>query len=163
MTSNSFLSAEEFFEVLIKDMPTESAEAYDKIRHTRIEPAYPKKRFVMYEVVDDTPQILGYVRVKDFVCNDEEGGSTVLVWEATGEEVEVGFIPTQLFGFNVFAHLPLDLKVRWSTRRGRAFNPVLSFLMVLRTCTRLSLREPNTVYIESMKTFVREFGSNALA
>ena len=163
MTSSSFLNAEEFFEVLVKDMPPESAAAYEKIRHTRIEPAYPGKRFVMYEMDGDLPKILGYARVEDFICNHEDGGSTVMVWEATGEEVEIGYVPVQLFGFNVFAHLPLDIKLRWATRRGRTLKPVLSFLMVLRTCSRLSLRDHNAVYLESMKTFVREFGSDALA
>lgn len=163
MTQSSFLSPEEFFEVLVKDMPKESVEAYDSIRHTRVEPAYKGKRFAVYKMQDDKPIILGHVKVKDFVCNDEDGGSTVLVWEKTGEEVEVGYVPTQLFGFNLFVHLPLDIKVRWTTRRGKALSPLLSFLMVVRSCSRRSLREPNVVYFESMKTFTREFGSDAAA
>lgn len=164
MSVNSFLSPEEFYARLVETMPPEAAKTYRTMRHTRIEPAYRNRKFIVYEMNGDRPKKLDTVLVYDFVADDVEGTSMQLELESRpGELLLVGYAPVQVFHFPVFVCLPPNNKLRWSARRDNPTDPSLSFLMVIRTQSRRHRREKGVIYMETSWSFEEEFAQNKVA
>jgi len=158
MSADYFLSPEEFYSKLITDRPVKEAALYGSMRHTRIEPGYKNRKFIVYKMNGKHAEKLATLAILDFVCDDEEGSTMQLQWmEHPDKVLLVGYYPTQVFDFPLFIHLPVNNKLRWSARTGKSKEPSLSFLMVIRSQSRQSLRDKNTIYMEANKSFQKEF------
>lgn len=155
--SYGFLMPEEFSEYLAENISEEEKEVLAGMRHTRIEPAYRNRKFIVYRMDGRLPEKLATLAVMDFVCDDEDGCSTQIEWMETGDIITVGYAPTQVFDFPIFVHLPVNQKVRWSAKTDNPEDQSLSFLMVVRTQTRRNLRERDATYMETTREFQREF------
>ena len=155
--SYGFLMPEDFSAYLADNIDDEDKETLATMRHTRIEPAYRNRKFIVYEMVNRLPEKLATLVVMDFVCDDEDGCSTQIEWMETGEIITVGYSPTKVFDFPIYVHLPVNQKVRWSAKVEDPEDQSLSFLMVVRTQTRRNLRERDAVYMEATKDFQKEF------
>lgn len=158
MSVQSFLSPEEFFAGLLDTMPPETAKLHSKMKHIRIEPAYRNRKFFIYKMDGNKPKKLGTVSVHDFVCDDVDGTSMQLCLnDDTSNLLLVGYTPVQLFDFPVFLHMPVVNKLRWSSKRDDNTGPSLNFLIAVRTRSRFHLREQGVVYLETSRTFDKEF------
>lgn len=155
--SYGFLMPEDFSEYLADNIDEADKAVLATMKHTRIEPAYRNRKFIVYEMVNRLPEKLATLAIMDFVCDDEEGCSTQIEWLETGDIVTVGYAPTKVFDFPIFVHLPVNQKVRWSAKFDDPEDQSLSFLMVVRTQTRRNLRERDAIYMESTKEFQKEF------
>jgi len=159
MIKEDFMGAEEHFGVLVGQLHPESRALYDTSYHLRIETAYKGRNFILYEVEDGLPKVLDRVIVRDFECNEKDGASTQVTLQSTDEERIIGYGPEQVFDFPVFMWLPLTSRVRWGAPASNPYKGSLGFPLVLKTKSRLSLREPGVVYCETAASFAAEFGN----
>lgn len=157
MSVHSFLSPEEFYAGLLADMQPATAKIYGTMKHTRIEAAYRNRKFTVYKMKEQRPIKLTTISVLDFVCDDQDGSTMQIIDETTNQELLVGYTPVQVFDYPIFVHLPVNNKLRWSARKDNPTDPSLSFLMVLRTRSRLHLREQGIIYMETSLNFDKEF------
>ena len=164
MSETRFLSPEEYFDVLLNELPVEQRNLYTSMRHVRTEPGFRERKFIAYEVVNREPQKIGTFNILDFMCDDEDGSSIQVEWmEQPGKILTVGYDPVQVFDLPVFIHLPLYNKVRWSVRDDGTDNPSLSFLLVVRTQSRKHLRERDVTYFETSVSYQKEFFADSPA
>lgn len=161
---NTFLSPEDFFQLLVDGIPEEDQDLYSAMKHTRIETGYRGRKFIVYQMKNRLPEKLATLCVNDFVCDDEYGCSTQIEWlERPGSFITVGYQPVKLWDFPIFCHLPLAEKLRWTAKEHNPNERSLGFLMVLRTKSRLHLQERNVVYMEGARTYQEEFHSKPVA
>lgn len=116
----TFLSEEENMADLISQMNEQDRGRLSRFEHERIEAAFTGRRFVVYQPTGLTsqgqhrpPKILAGIRVQEFYCDDELGASVVFHDLAEGERMTIGHVPTKLFDYDVFVHIPPMYKLRW--------------------------------------------------
>lgn len=159
MTSKeTFLTPEAHFERLVERMAGDELALYRSTAHVRTEDAFRGRTFYIYRIVDRAPEILDKLTVQDFVCNDSAGSSTEIRNE-NGETITVGYEPIRAFDYPIFLYLPLHCRVRWSTVSDRIDGGSLAFPILVRTMSRLHLRERGVIYMETGVTFSKEFES----
>ena len=81
---------DEFYKHLANNIDDGAKSVLATMKHTRIEPAYRNRKFIVYEMVNRIPEKLATLAIMDFVCDDEEGCSTQIEWLETGDIVTVG-------------------------------------------------------------------------
>lgn len=150
------------FNLLVAGLSDNHKKVYETTKHARIETAFRDRIFVVYKIVGGKLEILDRLHVTDFICNEERGASTELLSTATGERIEVGYTPVQLFDYPAFVCIPLHAKVRWGVEKGDPKKGHLAFPLLLRTTSRFGLREPGIVYVETSPEFMREFKQGTL-
>jgi hypothetical protein len=158
MSSPQFLSDFQYFKLLVERMPPWQRSAYRSLRHARSEGCTRGRAFVVYTHGRHGLQVLDTVTVLHFEADEEAGARCELRSQNTGEILEVGYQPTQLWGYPVFVHLPLHLWLNWDVREG-SDTPSLHFGLVVRTASRYTLRERDRVYFETKTSFEKEFGA----
>lgn len=163
-THNNFLTSEDFFQLLAGSIPKEEQAVLNTMRHTRVETGYRGRKFIVYRIVNRLPEKLATLAINDFVCDDEYGCSTQIEWlERPGSFITVGYEPIRLWDFPIFCHLPVAQKLRWTAKADNPDDRSLGFLIVLRTQSRLHLRERNVVYMETSRSYQEEFHSKSAA
>lgn len=155
--SQEFLSPGEHFDALLAIQPAAVQAEYKSLNHIRQEVCYRGRTFIVYQIENRAPKILANISVMDFVANDMAGASCELRCAETGKIMIVGYEPVKLFDFPVYVHLPLHLKLRWSTTPDRLQYGSLAFDMAVRTKTRSSLRERGAVFCETGVSYAKEF------
>ena len=158
-TPRAFLSPQEQFDEVEKaNMPADEARIFDLYKHSRREFVYPGKKFVVYEMGHTNPKVLDVITVDDFDCNNVDGASTRLL-NREGKDILVGYTPTMLFQHPVFVFLPIEMRINFNARHDDHQEKSLSFGLVLRTKSRISLSERKVTYCESREVFIQEFGN----
>lgn len=154
------MSAEDHFERLVETLHPSTLSLYRQTKHVRIETAYRQRQFIVYKIVRREPEILDRIMVNDFICDDEVGATTELMSVKRNERISVGFAPVQLFHHPIFVCIPLHPKLRWSTTPDKPQSGSLGFPLVIRTMSRLNLRERGIIYMETGPEFSKEFESH---
>lgn len=159
MKTKDFLPVTEHFEALVDGLDHDNLLVYNSMRHVRVETAFRGRRFVVYKVGTSGMRQLDEIRVLDFECNDDEGASARIQSSSRPDQRDliVGYRPVRLFDYPVFLWLPLHSKIRWSTADLKSHS--LAFPLVIRTVSRLHLRETGVVYFETSVAAAKEFGS----
>jgi hypothetical protein len=160
MQNNDFMPLADHFSALIKTLKKDDKLLYAKATHTRPETAYRGRHFIIYTMNEGQPVEMDRLIVKDYIVDDKDGASTKIHSVAKDQDLIVGYRPTKLFNYPVFMWLPLHSVVKWSTSRGQEHTGSLGFPVVIRTMSRLGLREPYITYCETGFDFGREFNSS---
>lgn len=164
-----FLSPQDHFSLLLKELPKEQKSLFDRMTNTRVETGYTGRTFIMYKMYRHEPQFIDRLVVKDFECFDEGGATTLIQSSETGMEFEVGYTPIQVPNHNVFLFLPLHAKLRWSATPNNLKEGSLAFPICVRTQSRFTkpngspdLREKGITYCETGIEYAREFEGAAV-
>ena len=152
----TFISPEEHFNLLVQRLEPEELYLYRQTKHVRVEDAFRGRTLYVYEYEDREPQVLDLITVEDFLCNESAGASTELRNRA-GESITVGYEPIQLFGYSVFVHLPLHMRIRWSTVQEKPLDGSLAFPICIRTMSRRHPRERGVQHCETGVAYAKEF------
>lgn len=130
---------------------------YNSTKHVRVETGFRGRQFVVYRMEGRDPKIVDRYTVNDFICNDEEGSTADITSAETGRTITIGYGPVQIPGYAIFLSLPLHAKIRWSAPASNLDAGSLGFPIVIRTMSRLTLRERGVTYMESGTEFGKEF------
>ena len=158
--SDDFMSAAQHFEALLCDLSEADFNDYKSMKTLRTETAFIKRNFVIYEMQGRDPVELDRIVVNDFVCNETVGASTELYSQRQGKILEVSYTPVRLFDHPIFVFLPLHGKIKWDARPGDTGRGSLAFPIVIRTQSRLHLRERGVVFMETGPDFGKEFDTD---
>jgi hypothetical protein len=156
----TFIPCEEHFNLLVQHLDPDELYLYRRTKHVRVEDAFRGRTFYVYEIEDRSPKVLDIITVEDFMCNERTGASTELRNRA-GDTLTVGYEPIQLFGHEVFVHLPLHMRVRWSTVRSKPLAGSLAFPICVRTMSRLHPRERGVQHCETGVEYAKEFETDS--
>lgn len=150
-----FQAVEARFQTFVDGLPPELRTLYGSMLHVRTETAFTGRRFVVFRNGASGPKVLDVLTVTDFGADSRNGQWMVLARRGADETLRVGYAPENLFDFPLFMWLPLHGKLRWSgDSSGRGS---LAFPVVIRTQSRLHLRERGVVYCETSPVFCKEF------
>jgi len=148
-----FLTARDHFDALVARMQPEALALHTTLIHARIETAFQGRHFVVYQMVEREPEQIDRIIVNDFNCNERYGASSEIISVETNRVLTVGYAPVQLFHYPVFLSIPLHAKIRWSVPGNNLDAGSLAFPMLVRTRSRLHLRERGVVYCETGPAF----------
>ena len=158
MKHEQFLSASEHFNHLACTLQGEERALYNTMKNVRQESAFRNRTFIIYDIRDRELNVIDTVTVMDFCANERVGATTQLRSSRLKTELLVGYMPTRLFDYPVFMHLPLYVKLRWSTTIDNIRGGSLGFDVAIRTASRYHLRERGVTYCETGVTVSEEFG-----
>lgn len=147
----------EHLDRLVEGLPPAQQEAYRSLRHARVETAYRNRTFILYDMRERDAFVLEKLTVLDYECDDSSGASCEVRAERSGKVFTVGYTPCLIAPHNVFIFLPLQGKLRWSSRPSALFKGSLGFPLVVRTQSRLHMRERDVTYCETGVQFSQEF------
>jgi len=162
MQAHDFMDVETHFSRLLAGLPTQQQKAFATFKHTRVETAFRKRHFIIYQMDGGHPHEFDRVVVVDFHADDEHGITTMLELQSTGDTLLVGYAPIQLFTFPIFVWLPLHSKLRWGAPAEAVNEGSLGFPMCIRTESRLGLRENGICYCETGVSYGKEFDSTTV-
>lgn len=157
MHDSDFMPVEDHFARLVAGMNPEDFSLYSRAQHVRVETGFAGRQFIVYQMEGRQPKELDRIVVNDFTCTDLHGSTAEISSLNTGETLVLGYVPAKLFDYPVFACLPLHGKVRWSAFEEAIDNGSLGFPIVIRTMSRLHLRERGVTYVETGVSFGKEF------
>ena len=157
MQANDFMDVETHFSQLLSQLPTHQQRSFANFKHTRVETAFRKRHFIVYQMDGGHPHEHDRVVVNDFRADDEHGTTTELIQQSTGDTLLVGYSPVQLFTFPIFVWLPLHSKLRWGAPAEAVNEGSLGFPLCIRTESRLGLRENGICYCETGVSYGKEF------
>lgn len=163
MQDNDFLAVEDHFDFLVDGLNDRDLKAYRQCKHTRPETAYKGRNFIVYKIIEGVMHEIDRIIVDDFTANGEHGASCFLISQNTKRSVSVGYAPTRLFDYPVFMWLPLHSKLRWGATETTLHQGSLAFPVVVRTRSRLGLREAGITYCETGLSFGMEFDTTRAA
>jgi hypothetical protein len=145
------------FKVLLGTLDGAERKLHDSLKNIRPEVGFRNRSLVVYKIVDREVEKLDQITILDFIANDDAGASCEMRSDHFGSTQVVSYTPAQLFAWPVFVHLPLHSKLRWSTVPSRPEGGMLGFDFLIRTASRLHLRERGVIYAETGVSFAREF------
>lgn len=157
MTEEDFMVVTDHFAQLVTRLEPKVLALYNSTKHVRVETAFRGRQFVIYRMEGRDPKVIDRVTVLDFICNDEQGSTAEIKSETTGQTLTLGYSPVQVPGHAIFLSLPLHGKIRWSASPSNIDSGSLGFPVVIRTMSRLHLRERGVTYMESGTEFGKEF------
>lgn len=161
MQDKDFMSVNAHFDAMVAQLPPAQAETYRGTKHARVETAFRNRHFVVYDMVGRTPHVLDRIIINDFTCDDEKGASAELTSTDSGQTLIINYRPQQLFRFPVFVAIPLHTKIRWGALEDDIDGGSLAFPILIRTRSRLHLRERGVTYCETGPAFGQEFDAPA--
>ena len=157
MTPEDFAMVTDHFAQLVTTLEPKVLSRYNSTKHVRVETGFRGRQFVIYRMDGREPKVIDRISVNDFICNDDEGSTAEIASAATGQKLTLGYAPVQVFEHDIFLSLPLHAKIRWSAPASNLGAGSLGFPIVIRTMSRLSLRERGVTYMESGTEFGKEF------
>ena len=148
---------EDHFARLVAGMDPEDFSLYNRAQHVRVETGFAGRQFIVYQMEGRQPKELDRIVVNDFTCTDTDGSTAELSSLKTSRTMVLGYTPAKLFDYPAFACLPLHGKIRWSAPESDIEGGSLGFPIVIRTMSRLHLRERGVTYVETGVSFGKEF------
>lgn len=151
------MDVEDHFDRLVDDLPQIDKDIFNACKHNRVETAYKKRHFIVYEMSGGHPHELDRITVNDFHADHTHGITTEVASRNLDEKLIVSYTPQRLFHFPMFVWVPLHAKVRWGATADDIHHGSLGFPLVLRTQSRLGLREDGVTYCETGVSYGKEF------
>lgn len=156
-----YLGDDENLADLVSRIPGSDREQYQSFGHLRVEAVFENRLFIVYKPTGLTreglhrqPDVLTTVRVSDLWCESKEGACVGLEDLRTGATLRVGYIPTKLFGYNVFVSVPPIMRVRWDGRRaGGEVRRSLAFGLLIKAKNRADFYSAGNTYCETPNSF----------
>lgn len=108
-----FLSPREHFDSLVEAMPPEDLAVFSRLAAVRVITAYKGRSLVLYTLDKGRPCIVDRLNFCDFICNEEAGATTEITSAKYRGTVVVGYAPERLFGWDLFAWIPLHARIHW--------------------------------------------------
>lgn len=155
--SINYLSESDTLARLTKELPPQQRQEIEALRHRRVEMGFKDRKFIVY-TFNRRPEVLTTLIVRDFMCDDVDGCSFDLQDQRTGDHLIIGHTPKKLWNLPIYACVPCHPRLMYSLPEDEGnVTHSLAFPILLRTQSRLSLREIGTTYIETVKTFTSTF------
>jgi hypothetical protein len=161
-TTKDFLPVSEHFNTLLTNLTPQELELYNSLRHVRVETGFRDRAFIVYRYTEAGPEQLDKLLVTSFRCDHRRGMMMEIFSEAYGYEETISYTPVDPFEYPFFMWLPLHSKLRWDSSDPLSKGS-LGFPIVLRTASRMHLREVGKLYCETSPTFYKEFDSEVKA
>ena len=159
MQEADFLNVRDHFNLLVDSLDTRDKHAFLACKHTREEIAYTNRNFIVYKMDKGLPVETDRIVVNRFHTDHVFGATAEIVSSATKRTLTLGYSPVRLFDYPVFIWLPLHIKLRWGASESMLHRGSLAFPVVIRTQSRLSLRETGITYCETGRSFGMEFNT----
>lgn len=159
MKSQMYLSEDANIADLVSQMSPTDALAYEAFGHLRADPGFVGRIYVLFRPTGLTkegqhrePEIIGQVRIVDWVSS-AAGGSTITFEDmSSGETMKVGHVPRRLFDYDIFVSAPPYGRVRWEGRRvGEVVKRSMLFSLLIKTAVRSSFYSKSVTFCESPK------------
>jgi hypothetical protein len=155
-----YLTEEEIKADLIRQMPERERKSFGSFGHLRVEAIFKDRVFVVYRSngKSSAPDILTTIRVQE-VHADNEGASTVLIDQGTGDTMRVAYQPERLFHYPIFVSLPLHMRIQFQARTTgeSAWIGTLAFALLVKTKNKSDFHSAGNVYVETPNDFKTKF------
>lgn len=153
-----YLSETESLEILTSRLPKVQQDEIQSLKHRRIEQGFKDRKFIVYNYDKRKVNILANLHVLDFQADEEEGCSFDLSWGDKGDNLIIGHTPVKLWDFPIYMSVPCHPRLMFSLAvEGNKVSQSLAFPVMIKTQSRMSLKEGGVTYIESLKTFNETF------
>jgi hypothetical protein len=120
-----FVNEQDNLADLISRMPEEARQEFQKLGHTYTTAAVIDRKCLIVQTMGKRegrprpPKMLGIVRIIGFSATSGGGCTATVQDEATGKTLQVGHVPTRLFGFPVFISVPIYQGLKWEAKELR--------------------------------------------
>lgn len=155
--AESFMTPTVHLDRLVEGLTEAQQRAYRSMLNARVETAFRGRTFILYDIRERDAFVLEKLTIQDYECDDSNGASCEVRAERSGKVFTVDYTPCLIAPHHVFIFLPLHGKLRWSSRMSEVPKGSLGFPLVVRTHSRLHLREREVTYCETGVTFSQEF------
>ena len=145
-------------ESLVRRMPTDEREAYERLKHIRSETIFLDRVFYVYKCTGKgsnglqlPPQVLANVRVINFGYVHDKGFLVSLLNEDTNEKQVLDGTPAKIFGYDVYANVPCSFSLKHNEivfDDGRA-NFDTSVVIYVKTSNKADFYSKGTTYMET--------------
>lgn len=108
-----FLYPRDHFDTLVASLEPEDLTLFGRLAAVRVITAYKGRSLVLYTLNGGKPSVVDRLSFTDFLCNEEVGATTEVASAKYKESVVVGYAPERMFGWDLFAWVPLHARVHW--------------------------------------------------
>lgn len=168
----TYLTEEQNVADLINQIEDQDQAAFAALKANRIEAAFSGRILVIYEpkgLIESgdhrEPAILTAISFSDFASDGEIGADVVVNDLKHRESITVGHVPTRLFDYDIFLHIPPVYRLRWDARENDSGVKVRSlvFPVSIFTKNRSSHYSAGVQYAETPNRFRELFPSVKLS
>lgn len=145
-------------DLVLSYLPIEHARLYRMFHHVRVEVLRAGDQLVAYEMAGRSPQIRDIIEIDSLEIDPKSGLIVHAGSNKTDEAVEISVLPQLLLGLRVFVFLPLNPGLRFEPSPSDIHQGELCFPLVIRTASRMSMREQGVLHLEKRKDFEETFG-----
>jgi hypothetical protein len=158
---NNYLTEDENLAELVKLISEHDQALFADMTAARIEAAFSGRYLVVYKPTglnaDRThrePEILTTIGFSDFESDSVNGADVVVHDYKAGEQMVIGHVPTRLFDYDMFLHIPPVYRCRWDARHsdGRLIRSLV-FPINVWTRNRSSHYSAGATYAETPNRF----------
>lgn len=146
-------------DVVLSYLTPIEARQYQLFNHVRVEVLKTGDELVAYEVIARRPKILDLIEIDSISIDPDVGLQVHLGSNKSDNSFDLDVLPRKPFGLEVFAFLPLNPGLRFEPTPESIERGTLSFPLVIRTKSRLSMFEQGVVHLEKRKDYEATFGA----
>ncbi len=163
------LDPRECAELLVSRMPEPDKGLYEGYGHTRVEPVFLDRVFYVYRCEGKDPDgkqrppsIRAIIRVINFSYSVDKGFMVHLLNETTNEKQTLTVKPERIFGYGIFASVPVSLGLRYSQVLLKDNTEVwdTAVVIVLKTANKADFFSKGNYYMEAPKRMAELYPGN---
>lgn len=131
----------ESLQALVAQLPDVERQLYNDMASLSLESAFPGRKLVIYTLRNGAPTATQILTLGAMSMSVKDGPSIELTTE-DGRTLNVGMVPTQVPGKDVFLHVPQKFELRWKGRNGRAggVNFAAHYAVLIKTWSKPHLK-----------------------
>ncbi len=146
-------------DLVLSYLPVLEARRYQLFNHVRVEVLKAGDELVAYEIVGRRPKVLDLIEIDSISIDPDLGVKIHLGSNLRDDSFDLDVLPRKPFGLDVFAFVPLNPGLRFEPTAESIERGTLSFPLVIRTKSRLSMFEAGVVHLEKRKDYEATFGA----
>lgn len=152
-----YLDSEASVANLVRQLPPEVQEEWNRYGHLRVEPTFLDRVFVVFRATGrnnqgaaKAPEILTTIRALNFTASDSDGCTLGLLDETNNRKMTATHLPQKLFDYPLFVSIPPFFTMRWDARQhgGRTMRS-LSYLLFIKARNKASFNSVGNTYMET--------------
>lgn len=161
----TYLTEEQNVADLINQIPQQDRAAFAAMKASRVEAAFAGRYLVLFKPhglnrdgSHRAPEVLTTLRFSGFFCDDIDGADVEIYDTRAKEKMTVGHVPTRVFDYELFIHIPPVYRMRWDAREtDHGTVRSLVFPVVIFSRNRSSFYSAGVTYAETPNRFREMF------
>lgn len=132
---------------------------YQNFKHLKAISSFVGRVFAIYTLKDDlTPNVIGMIKVTDFICESGYGTSITVEDQETFEEQTFSHVPERCFDYDFFIAAPAFTYLRYDAKvENDAVERSLLFSVLIKTHHRKDFKVVGATYAETPNDFSAAF------